>query len=87
MLSGRSTRQHGSWQCLTLAQGTQDPALLIGAHLTLGFTLRLLGELIPAREHLEQGVAFYDPLHHRFLAFLYGQDPKVTSLVNAAFAL
>lgn len=47
----------------------------------------MLGELTPAREHFEQGVALYDPLQHRSLAFLYGQDPKVASLSPAAIVL
>jgi predicted ATPase len=36
-----------------------------------------LGELVPARKHLEQGVALYDPRQHRSHAFVYGQDPGV----------
>ena len=59
----------------------------MGAHFALGLTLLPLGEFTPAREHLEQGIAFYDPQQHRSLAFLYGQDPKVTCLSNAALAL
>jgi predicted ATPase len=36
---------------------------------------------------LEQGIALYDPQQHRSLAFLYGQDPKVTCLSYVAWAL
>jgi class 3 adenylate cyclase/predicted ATPase len=74
-------------QCLTLAHKVQDPALLVEAHFALGLTLRCLGELTPAQEHFEQGVALYDPLQHHALAFLYSQDPKVASLSNAAMDL
>jgi class 3 adenylate cyclase/predicted ATPase len=74
-------------QCLTLAQSLQAPALLVEAHFTLGITWRCLGELIPAREHLEQGIALYDPQPHRSLAVLYSQDPKVASLSNTALVL
>jgi len=74
-------------QCLALAQRVQDPALLVEAHFALGTTLLLLGEFIPAREHLEQGIALYDPRQHPSLAFLDGQDPKVTSLCIAGLAL
>jgi len=35
-----------------------------------------LGELAPARAHLEQGIALYHP-QHRSHAFVYGQDPGV----------
>ena len=64
-------------QLLSLAQRQQDPALLLEAHRALGQTLFWLGELAPARAHLEQGIALYDPQQHRSLAFHYGQDPGV----------
>src|SRR5262249_50440293 len=44
-------------QLLTLAHSVQDPALLVEAHLALGVTLLLRGELTAAREHCEQGSA------------------------------
>ena len=50
-------------------------------------TLFSLGEFVPAREHLEQGIALYDPQQHRSLAFLYGYDPGVACLSYAALAL
>ena len=31
----------------------------------LGQTLLDLGEFVPAREHLEQGIALYDPEQHQ----------------------
>jgi predicted ATPase len=46
-----------------------------------------MGELSPARVHLEQGIALYDPRHHGSHAFLYGQDPKVACLSELALAL
>ena len=67
-------------QLLSLAQREQDSALLVEAHYVLGTTLFHLGELDPAREHLERGIALYDPQQHRFLAFRYGQDPGVFCL-------
>jgi predicted ATPase len=57
------------------------------AHFALGTALLLLGEFIPARAHLEQGIALYDPGQHRSLALLDGQDPKVTSCCVGALAL
>ena len=36
---------------------------------------------------MEQGIALYDPQQHRSHAFLYGQDPGVTCLSYAAWAL
>jgi predicted ATPase len=44
-----------------------------------------LGELASAQEHLEQGIALYNPQKHRSRAFL--QDPGVVCLSYAVFAL
>jgi len=74
-------------QFLSLAQGVQDPALLLEAHRALGRTLFDCGELTPARAHLEQGIAFYDPLQHRSHTFLYGYDPGVAGLSFLALVL
>ena len=74
-------------QLLRRAKSLQDPALLMEAHMTLGFTLLGLGELASAREHFERGIALYDSQQHRSHSFLYGQDPGVTCLAYAAFAL
>jgi len=64
-------------QCLTLAQRLQDSALLLEAHTILGACLYWIGELAPARAHLEQGIALYDPDQHRSHAFQYGFEPGV----------
>jgi hypothetical protein len=44
-----------------------------------------LGEFALAREHLEQGIAFYDPQKHRPYAAL--DDPAVYCLSFAAYTL
>ena len=74
-------------QLVSLAQSAQDPALLIEAHTARGNTLCFLGELIPARGHLEQAIALYDRQLHRSHAFMYGQDPGVHSLSFATLDL
>ncbi len=75
-------------QLLRLAQSRQDPALLVGAHCALGVALFYLGELAPARTHLEQGSALYDSQQHHSLAFSYGSfDPGVACLCVAAEVL
>src|SRR5262249_18604450 len=71
-------------QLLNLAQRERNPALLVEAHHALGATLYFMGELMPAREHLERGTALHDPQQHRALAFLYGYDPGVACLARAA---
>jgi predicted ATPase len=56
-------------QCLRLAQRVQDPACLSYAHYALGAPLYFLGELVRAREFLEQGVALDNPHQYRSRAF------------------
>jgi predicted ATPase len=72
---------------LTLAHRQQEPALLLGAHYAVGATLFFQGELLPAREHLEQGLALYALPEHQALAFHYGIDPGVLCGVYIAETL
>jgi predicted ATPase len=74
-------------QLFSLAQRVQDPALLLEAHRVLGLTIYWLGEMAPARAHLEQGTALYDPQQHRSHAFVYGQDPGVACRCLAAWPI
>jgi TOMM system kinase/cyclase fusion protein len=74
-------------QLLTLAQRVREVELLLVAHNVLGDTLVWLGEFAVAREHLEQGMALYNPQQHRSHAFLYGYDSGVHCLSFAAWAL
>ena len=62
---GVQTARELGEQLLSLAQSVQDPTLLVVAHYGLGMTLFCLGEFASAREHLEQGIALYDPQQHR----------------------
>jgi predicted ATPase len=72
-------------QLLPLAQGQQDPVLLIEAYHALGENLYLVGELISARSYLEQGSALYDPQHRQSLG--PGAIPYLNAVVScAAFA-
>jgi predicted ATPase len=75
-------------QLLGLAQGVQDPVLLLEGHHALWTALFLLGELAPARTHFEQGTALYNLQQHRSLAFAYGgHDPGACCQSYAALAL
>ncbi|MGH6639924.1 MAG: AAA family ATPase [Polaromonas sp.] len=67
-------------QMLTLAEQAQDPAWLVTAHRALGANLFSLGELDPARTHLEQALALYDPSQHQSPDFPYGLEPGVLGL-------
>src|SRR5206468_7353040 len=75
-------------QLLSLAQRGQDSALLLAAHRALGETLFNLGELVPARAHLEQGLGLYDrQQHHTWVFLMSAVDPGVMCLNFAAFTL
>src|SRR5262249_35375265 len=82
---------HTSWelaqQFFTLAQNTQDPALLLWSHYLLGGALFWLGELAPALARMEQGIVPFDVQQHRALVLLYGRDPKGGCLSWTAWTL
>ena len=59
-----------------LAQGQQDPVLLIEAGHALGENLYLVGEMTSARSYLEQGVALYNPQHHSRAHGAEGRAPE-----------
>ncbi|HEV8715094.1 MAG TPA: hypothetical protein VGX03_19970, partial [Candidatus Binatia bacterium] len=81
------TAQELAEQLLTLAQRQQDPTLLLGAHSCLGAMLVWLGEFASARAHLEQGIAHLDPQRYLSLTFSGVNDPGVSCLSYAAWAL
>jgi len=74
-------------QLFALAQRQQDAASLQSAHLTLGLTLCALGAFVPARTHLEQGIALYDPQHPGSLGRSGLQDGGVVCLCFGAQTL
>src|SRR5262249_27359674 len=75
-------------QLLGLAQGAQDPGLLLQAHYALGRVRTFLGDWASAKTHLEQAIAYYDRRQHRSHAFLYGgHDPCVSCLGHAGLCL
>jgi predicted ATPase len=69
----RMAREVGE-QLLSLAQRVQDPVLLQQAHNALAGALLHHGELAAAHEHLQQGIALYDPQQHRALVSRLGID-------------
>jgi adenylate cyclase len=64
-----------SEQLLCIAQRQHDPVLFAGAYSESGRILLFLGELLAAREHLEQGLAYYNPQQHHSLDFRYTAVP------------
>jgi class 3 adenylate cyclase/predicted ATPase len=65
-------------ELLALADRLDDPAMQLEARHAMWPTVALCGEPEAARRHAEQGMALYQPEHHRSHAFLYGgHDPGV----------
>jgi len=74
-------------QLLTLAQQSQDAAMLVAAHRAWGTTLFQLGAVAAAHTHFTQGMALYDPQQHRVSVFRYGDDEGVLCHSTAAWTL
>lgn len=74
-------------QMLNLAQGRQDPLLLVPAHRVLETSLWFQGEFGQAQAHLEQALALYESRQHPIYVSLYGLDEGVVCLVDAGCVL
>ena len=74
-------------QLFGLAERSGDRALLLAGHHAVGETFYFVGDFLPARVHLEQGIALYNGSEHHSLAFVYGQDPGVNCLNFTAHTL
>jgi len=74
-------------QFLGLARRLQDPALLQLARFEAGLLFYYLGEFVLAREHLEQGIALYDPQQSRSQVLLYISDPGLACWVYVSYTL
>jgi tetratricopeptide (TPR) repeat protein len=61
-------------QCLQLAERLQDRDILGYGYFLMGDILFWFGELVPARVHLERGIALYDPERLRPTASQRGFD-------------
>jgi class 3 adenylate cyclase/predicted ATPase len=72
---------------LRLAQRTNDPGLTVLAHLAVGSTLFWPGAFPAARQHVEEGIAYYTPEQRRAPVFRMGQDPGVNCRLYAALTL
>jgi class 3 adenylate cyclase/tetratricopeptide (TPR) repeat protein len=71
-------------QMLGLASQRQSPVWLLWAHLALGVSLMELGDLIPARTHLERAAQLYVPGRH---SYGFVEDPGATSTSRLAYVL
>jgi predicted ATPase len=72
---------------LALAPRCEDDAVLVSAHLALGAPAFWRGDTGEALAHLLETTQRYDPVRHRALAYVYGQDPGVYSRSFAALVL
>ena len=68
-------------QLLAIAERTRDGTQLLRAHTALGCTTSSLGEHGPARDHLEQALAFHGPERHGNIVTSMGTDPGILALV------
>ncbi len=74
-------------QLLRLAKRADDPTLLLPAHVAHGYNCFFRGDLTLAREHLEQGMSFYDSKQHGFWISRWGEDPGIVGLGFGALSL
>ncbi len=65
----------------------EDHGLQLESYRALGTTLFYLGQIREARSQLEHGIELYHPAQHADHAYLYGQNPLVSSLINLALVL
>ena len=70
-----------------MAQRTDDPALAVIAHYTLGLTWCWLGAWPTARRHLEEGITRYTPALRQAQVFRIGQDLGAGCRLYAALTL
>ena len=74
-------------QVLSLSERTKDASLQVEGHLLLGANLAMLNDLKSGLEHLEKGIAAYDPERHKPGRFQLGNNPGVVCLTTSALVL
>ena len=83
----RASDERGQ-QCLELAQSKGDESLLIEAHHRLWATRSRMGDYAAAEQHVDRGLAIYDPERHHSLTYAYsGHDPGVCCRMHSAHLL
>jgi hypothetical protein len=86
--NGRFTTSLGiAEQFLDQAKCAGDRALTMIGHRQVGFTFLLRGRADLALPHLHGSLSAYDPSQDAPLAYVYGQNPRVGSVMGAGFAL
>jgi class 3 adenylate cyclase/predicted ATPase len=64
---------------LRLSRQRNDSAGLVLAHQSSGRNLMLVGRFASSRSHLEEVLAFYDPISHGSLGYQTGSDPRLVT--------
>jgi len=72
---------------MDVAERAGDRALLLSASISVGCPQLWQGKFATCLEWMERAIALYDPERHRELAYVYGENPGVSSRVYAAQAL
>jgi predicted ATPase len=73
-------------ELLALGEGIQDAGHLLEGNLAVGILHFYAGEFLPAREHLEKGITFYQTAQHRSHTLRY-PDPGQSCLSYTARTL
>ncbi len=74
-------------QILSLAERHDDTSMRVEGHLVLGYNLAFLTDLSLGLDHLEKGIANYDPDQHRSRRFRLGNNPGVACFTTSALVL
>jgi predicted ATPase len=74
-------------QFLALAKKDGTAAPLVAGYRMMGNALSCTGDLVPARENYDKGLALYHPAEHRRLATRFGQDLRVGILIQRSVTM
>jgi predicted ATPase len=72
---------------LALAKKDGTAAPLVVGYRIMGNALSSTGDLVPARENYDKGLALYNPAEHRRLATRFGQDMRVGILMQRSVTM
>jgi predicted ATPase len=71
-------------QILGLGERLDDANMRVDGHLVVGYCLAFQTSMTKGLEHLERGIAEYDPARRRSHSFRLGNDPGVTCFTTSA---
>ncbi len=74
-------------QILSLAERYDDANMRVEGHLVLGYNLAFFQNLKLGLDHLEKGIAYFNPDQHRPQRFWLGNNPGVVGFTTSALIL